>query len=210
MMKRKFCTKCNLEFSLTKEYFRFVRTEDRYYSMCKQCERANDRARHERDKEKRNLSSRTYYSENAVKLRAYRKDYLKNNEKRDHAIEYSKKYYQEKRNEIRYKGKIYEDNLRKEWMDLFYELGLTTCKICGFDGNFAAIDIHHLNPEDKTGTLTNYARKKPSILAIEELKKCISLCATCHRLVHIKAIDLNIIFDTIESPDVGNPTNRVK
>lgn len=66
------------------------------------------------------------------------------------------------------------------------------CSRCGYHKNLAALEFHHINPTTKsiilkTGSLTN--RKKE--LVLEEIKKCILLCANCHREMHHS--DLEII-----------------
>jgi 5-methylcytosine-specific restriction endonuclease McrA len=52
------------------------------------------------------------------------------------------------------------------------------CTKCGFTGNPAALQFHHVNPQDKKYTLysKNLLRKD----RVEEAKKCIILCANCH------------------------------
>lgn len=54
------------------------------------------------------------------------------------------------------------------------------CQICGYDKCPAAFDFHHPDPRVKDFVISS----KMSWEAIEpELKKCILLCATCHREV---------------------------
>lgn len=64
------------------------------------------------------------------------------------------------------------------------------CEVCGYDKNIAALDFHHLNPEEKGFQLdarhlsnTNYKKLK------EELDKCILVCANCHREIHNKGME---------------------
>lgn len=59
------------------------------------------------------------------------------------------------------------------------------CKECGYNRNLAALDFHHVNPETKTFpldicSLGHFSLEK----CIEESKKCIILCAVCHREKH--------------------------
>lgn len=68
-----------------------------------------------------------------------------------------------------------------------YVLG-DKCQVCGYDRCQAALEFHHLNPEEKElnfGGNTN----RSWIATREELKKCILLCANCHREVHNGVID---------------------
>lgn len=64
------------------------------------------------------------------------------------------------------------------------------CAICGYDKCSAALEAHHINPKDKKFTISNYAYKSYEDLR-EELKKCILLCANCHREVHNGMLDLS-------------------
>lgn len=56
------------------------------------------------------------------------------------------------------------------------------CEICGYTGTPVAFDFHHLDYREKD---FNLSAKMTSWKAIEaELKKCVLLCARCHREVH--------------------------
>jgi predicted HNH restriction endonuclease len=55
------------------------------------------------------------------------------------------------------------------------------CQICGYDRCPAAMDFHHLDPSEKDFSIS----ESTDWDNIErELKKCVLLCATCHREVH--------------------------
>lgn len=67
------------------------------------------------------------------------------------------------------------------------------CVICGFDKHPAAIDMHHIHPEEKEngfGKMYYRNSKKKLLEIIEERRRCISVCSNCHRLIHVKAIVL--------------------
>ena len=56
------------------------------------------------------------------------------------------------------------------------------CVICHYKGCAAAFDFHHPSPLEKDFTISD---RMTSWAAIErEVKKCILLCARCHREVH--------------------------
>lgn len=70
------------------------------------------------------------------------------------------------------------------------------CQVCGYNRCHRALEFHHLNPNKKDITLSK------SIYSWEttknELKKCICLCANCHRELHeglIKIDDTKEYFD---------------
>ena len=60
-----------------------------------------------------------------------------------------------------------------------------SCQKCGYNKNAAALDFHHLDPAEKDTSVArmisnNYRLDK----VYEEIKKCICLCANCHREFH--------------------------
>lgn len=69
------------------------------------------------------------------------------------------------------------------------------CKKCGYNKNTAALDFHHIDPNEKEIKLDirKLANTKMSKL-IEEVSKCDLLCANCHRETHhpdLEIIDLD-------------------
>ena len=56
------------------------------------------------------------------------------------------------------------------------------CQICGYNKCLSALEFHHLNPNEKENIVSNsYGTVKDSI---KEAKKCILVCANCHREIH--------------------------
>lgn len=70
-----------------------------------------------------------------------------------------------------------------------YVLG-NKCQICGYDKCISALDFHHINPEEKSVEFNKNANRSWATTR-EEIKKCILLCANCHREVHAGLIPLN-------------------
>lgn len=59
------------------------------------------------------------------------------------------------------------------------------CAECGYNKSLSALDIHHLDPEEKEfGIGRIRANPKSWNKIVEELRKCVLLCANCHREVH--------------------------
>ncbi len=58
------------------------------------------------------------------------------------------------------------------------------CAICGYHKCINALEFHHLDPNEKDFGISakGYTRKWEKI--VQELDKCILLCANCHREVH--------------------------
>jgi len=99
--------------------------------------------------------------------------------KRKHQ-EYSRKHYEKNREEIIQKTKKSKAGERLKWYD--YKRTLK-CSHCGFF-HIAALDFHHQDPSLKEGSVHNYISNGQFAKAYEELKKCIVLCANCHRIYH--------------------------
>ena len=93
--------------------------------------------------------------------------------------EYSRKHYEANTEEVQKKAAALKRQKREEW----YAFKSTfKCTNCGFD-HPAAIDFHHVDRTNyhsvnRLAQLGNYKAAK------EEIKKCIPLCANCHRIHH--------------------------
>jgi hypothetical protein len=94
--------------------------------------------------------------------------------------ERSRKHYEANREKIIEKTQIKKKKLREEW-NIFKNT--LKCTKCGFS-HPAALDFHHVDPSKKEANihrlLSNGQHKKLE----KELKKCIVLCANCHRIHH--------------------------
>lgn len=58
------------------------------------------------------------------------------------------------------------------------------CQMCNKEYPRCCYDFHHIDPKTKVDAISNLLRR-PSLL-YEELKKCILLCANCHRIRHFE------------------------
>lgn len=65
------------------------------------------------------------------------------------------------------------------------------CCICGFDSYPEAMDFHHVNPEEKEFPLSSNVMKSLD-KQLEEAKKCILVCANCHRGIHAGYIQIPV------------------
>ena len=74
------------------------------------------------------------------------------------------------------------------------------CCLCGYDKNYAALDFHHVNPSEKSFQLDARHLSNCSTASIlEESKKCILVCANCHRELHNANFGKEEIVKTKES-----------
>ena len=59
------------------------------------------------------------------------------------------------------------------------------CQCCGYDTCYEALELHHLDPNVKDLTFSKIRANPKNVLSMkEELKKCILVCANCHREIH--------------------------
>jgi predicted HNH restriction endonuclease len=58
------------------------------------------------------------------------------------------------------------------------------CSICGYSKCAAALDFHHINPEEKEREISVHGCTFSKAKLLEEAKKCILICSNCHREVH--------------------------
>ena len=71
------------------------------------------------------------------------------------------------------------------------------CSLCGYHNDETALELHHINQEDKEFSFNKYGSYPRYEILIPELQKCILLCANCHREVHNskKGIELQSSFN---------------
>lgn len=93
---------------------------------------------------------------------------------------------------------------------LLYVMG-NKCQICGYDKCKHALEMHHINPDEKSfsiGQNTNLATEK----VLNEAKKCILVCANCHREIEYGLCEAELIsgFDEEKAREVLENLKRVK
>ena len=66
------------------------------------------------------------------------------------------------------------------------------CIDCGWKGNQAALQFHHLNSKEKDFTIGNVANKSWEYIK-KELGKCVLLCANCHSIRHSSKNEKNFL-----------------
>ena len=94
--------------------------------------------------------------------------------------EYSRKHYEANKGAVIEKTKKRKQTVRKQWIELKESV---KCISCGF-AHPAAIDFHHVNPSPSDRKIFALLRCNNFSAAIEEIKKCVPLCANCHRVHH--------------------------
>lgn len=103
-------------------------------------------------------------------------------------LEFPDDRFEKKRAKCKTCRQIYREKRRSKERELIieYKKENSVCEYCGFD-DWRAIQYHHRNPEEKEFEIAdgiNKGRKFEKVL--EEIKKCDSICANCHQILHFK------------------------
>ena len=103
-----------------------------------------------------------------------------------------------------------KDSRKRRKEDIVYVMG-GHCQICGYNKAITALELHHLNPEEKEfgiGAILN----KDWELMNSEIQKCILVCANCHREIHEGLItnDLKSSYDVNKANEISERINRLK
>ena len=58
------------------------------------------------------------------------------------------------------------------------------CQVCGYSNCLEALEFHHLHSDGKDFGISDKGYTRSWQKIVEELDKCVLLCANCHREVH--------------------------
>ena len=94
--------------------------------------------------------------------------------------EYSKKHYEKNKEERKLKISDRKKALRAKWLEFKATL---TCEHCG-ETHPATFDFHHIQKDPTNKKVYKLLQCQNYNGAREEIKKCIVLCANCHRKHH--------------------------
>lgn len=75
------------------------------------------------------------------------------------------------------------------------------CQKCG-EKRLYLMEFHHINPQLKTNTIAHMIKSSGEQALQEELKKCVCLCANCHREFHYFAKEKGITLEQYLSSTV--------
>lgn len=123
---------------------------------------------------------------NKKERKAYNKQYMTECRKKDKKS-YMKEYMKEYRLKNKKKRNVYAREYNKKYArknkikQILVDYKGGACQICGLRDNCLSIyEFHHIDPSNKEGQLQSMSIKKQ----LEEVDKCIMLCANCHRRIH--------------------------
>jgi hypothetical protein len=94
--------------------------------------------------------------------------------------DYAAAHYEKTKEETKKRTKEKRSSLKKEWRAFKATL---YCAKCGFN-HPAALDFHHEDPSTKTDSVNQLVSDGRFKAAMQEVKKCVVLCANCHRIHH--------------------------
>lgn len=75
------------------------------------------------------------------------------------------------------------DIYRKKSKQILVDLLGGKCVRCGYNKCLAALEFHHKDPKKKKFSITRSITLN-SEKVVEEVKKCLLVCANCHREIH--------------------------
>lgn len=91
-------------------------------------------------------------------------------------------YYQRNKTNYRKTSKL----KRQKILSIVNNIKSKGCIICG-ETNIACLDFHHLR--DKKGNISDLIKIENLNKVINEINKCIVLCANCHRKLHNQSFE---------------------
>jgi predicted HNH restriction endonuclease len=94
--------------------------------------------------------------------------------------EYSRKYYEKNKEKAIAANQVVRARGKEKW-DLYK--GSLKCARCP-EKHIATLDFHHINPTEKEYNVSKLVANRMYTKAYKEIKKCIVLCANCHRKLH--------------------------
>ena len=92
----------------------------------------------------------------------------------------SRKYYEKNMDKVKASSVVSRVRGKEKW-DL-YKSALK-CARCS-ETHVATLDFHHMDPAEKEYTVSKLVSNGMFTKAYKEIKKCIVLCANCHRKHH--------------------------
>lgn len=98
--------------------------------------------------------------------------------------EYSRRWYE--RNRKKHQAQVAKNKRerRQKWLDFKATLACTHCGA----SHPAILDFHHVIRDETYQSVHRLAGEGRFSAAMEETKKCIPLCANCHRLLHFAEV----------------------
>ena len=94
--------------------------------------------------------------------------------------EQSRKYYLANKDKVMVLSKANRAIGKARWDAFKRTLKCTKCE----QNHPAALDFHHVDPSEKENLVSKLVSQGCFAAAMEEVQKCVVLCANCHRIHH--------------------------
>lgn len=104
------------------------------------------------------------------------------------------RYYEKNKEEMKRRAREWTDKTRAYHHKLIarYKL-IVGCKVCGYKKCGKALELHHV-VNDKDDHISDMIHSGSSTMRIKkEIRKCIILCANCHRELHANIIKIDFV-----------------
>jgi len=82
------------------------------------------------------------------------------------------------------------------------------CSVCGYNKNIAALNFHHVDPNEKD-FVWNRLRQLKWASIIKELKRCQLVCSNCHMEIHNPDCNTEVRSLILDNYEYGDAINRV-
>ena len=93
---------------------------------------------------------------------------------------YANTYYQNNKTKVLATTKASVKKYKEQWRSFKATL---SCVKCG-QNHPATLDFHHIDSSTKEASVNKLIKYRAFKRAMEEVKKCVVLCANCHRIHH--------------------------
>jgi len=93
---------------------------------------------------------------------------------------YANTYYQNNKAKVLATTKASVKKYKEQWRSFKATL---SCVKCG-QNHPATLDFHHIDSSTKEASVNKLIKYRAFKRAMEEVKKCVVLCANCHRIHH--------------------------
>jgi hypothetical protein len=108
-----------------------------------------------------------------------------------------RRHYEQNKDEYRDSNARQRERRRNWFTKMTMDLSCSCCP----ENSFAVLDFHHLDSTKKDRNVSMLLNNKRSLdRVVNEMKKCVVLCANCHRKHHAGILDLPKEIKTYEPP----------
>lgn len=105
------------------------------------------------------------------------------NENRESELAKNKKYHEENKVRVSKRKKANREAKQLILLEMFD----FKCNDCGEEEHeLGFFDFHHINPKNKEASISQMLSSAKMDRVLEEVKKCVMLCPSCHRRRHMK------------------------